>query len=225
MRWKDFFLCAAALFLFAVQANAGAWPRGKGKVFVAFNGSFTWPNGRAFEYPDIYGGGYAEVGLGKRLTLGLDLGSPDYTRSSRLKAVGFLRYSLSAPDAAHQFSVDLGAGNYQGDPVVRLGASYGKGLALFSKSGWISMDANMLINPSSRDTTSAIDATLGVNLEHGKLMGLLSMHRSATGTDTYKFTPSYARKLSDKRHIEIGVTFDVKGRSDPALKLGIWQEF
>ncbi|MEP5154862.1 hypothetical protein [Planktotalea sp.] len=225
MRCKDLFFCLASLALLTEQTSAGAWPRGKGKVFLSYSSSLTWPDGRPLELPDIYGGIYAEYGLSKRLTFGLDVGSPDATRPNRLKAIGFFRYSLSAPSAAHQFAFDVGAGKYLGEPVVRIGGSYGKGISLFSRSGWMSLDAHMLVVPSSRATTRSIDATLGVNLPKGKAMGLLSMHRSATGDSTYTFTPSYAYQIDAKRHIDIGVSFNLDSGSDPALKLGVWQEF
>ncbi|MGB7318081.1 MAG: hypothetical protein WBC85_08960 [Planktotalea sp.] len=218
-------LLVVFLCLMAAQAFAGAWPRGKGNAFISSSASLTWPKGRAFEYPDIYGSGYAEYGLSQRVTLGLDLGSSDATRQSRLKAIGFLRYTLSDPNARHQFAMDIGAGKHLGENVIRLGASYGTGIQLFSRPGWVAFDAHTLINPNMKTATSSVDATMGLNLEHGKLIGLLSAHVPSNGARTYTFTPSYVRKFGKSRHIELGVSFDLSGGPDPALKLGIWQEF
>lgn len=225
MFWKILWLWGGLIYLCTGAADAGAWPRGKGKIFVSSSASLTWPTGRAFEYPDIYGSGYAEYGVSKRLTLGLDLGSSDAMQPNRLKAIGFLRYSLSDPSARHQFALDLGAGTHLGDGVLRIGASYGTGLELLSRSGWLSIDTNMLFNPAAKGSTRALDATLGVNLNKGKFMGQFSAYQAESGATSFSFTPSYAHKLNDKRHVEIGVTFDLQGAPEPALKLGVWQDF
>lgn len=225
MLWKNLLLSGCLACFAANAASAGAWPRGKGNVFLSSSSSLSWPKGRAFEYPDVYGSSYAEYGLSDRLTLGADVGSADATRVSRLKAIGFLRYSLSDPAARHQFALDVGGGKHLGTPHVRIGASYGTGLELFNQSGWLALDAHVLFDPKSQKTTQALDMTLGVNLNKGKAMGLLSAHRAQSGATIYTFTPSYVRALGPRRHIEIGVTFDLSGSPNPALKLGVWQEF
>lgn len=225
MRIGTLTLIILAVCLCTQHANAGAWPRGKGKVFLSASGSLTWPKGRALEYPDIYGSTYAELGLGARLTLGLDLGSSDATRPDRLKAVGFVRYTLTSAQSRHQFALDLGAGKNLGQNTIRLGASYGTGLQLLGHSGWLSVDAHMLRETASGALTQTFDATLGLNTQRGKLMALFSAHRAAQGQSTLSLTPSYAHKLNDKSHLEIGLTFDLRAGPDPALKLGVWQEF
>ena len=202
-----------------------AWPRGKGKAFTSSSASSTWPDGRAFKYPDVYGSGYTEFGISARFTLGFDLGSSDSTRPDRLKVVGFIRYTLTDPQSRHQFALDFGGGTYLGQGVVRLGASYGTGLQMGNRSGWLSVETNMLKGMKTQQITHSIDATLGLNLERSKLIRLLSIHRAATGQSTFSFTPSYAHELKGGRHVEIGVTVDLDGALNPALKLGIWQEF
>ena len=209
----------------AQQSLAGAWPRGKGNAFISSTASMTWPSGRDFDLPDVYGGGYFEYGLSDRLTLGVDLGSSDATRPDRLKAVGFLRYTLTNAQSRHQFALDLGGGQNLGQNAIRLGASYGTGLKILQRSGWLSIEAHVLGNPKNLQSSQSLDATLGVNLEHGKLMALFSAYSAPTGQSTLTLTPSYAHKLPGKRHLVIGVTFDLRGAPDPALKLGVWQEF
>ncbi|MGH1577379.1 hypothetical protein [Planktotalea sp.] len=225
MHWRTFFSLLSALLIACQSLHAGAWPRGKGKVFASASGIFSWPQGRAIELPDIYGSGYAEFGLGQRLTLGLDLGSSDATLVSKLKAVAFVRYSLSDADARHQFALDIGGGQYLGNPVLRMGGSYGTGLQFGKLSGWYSMDVHSLINPNTRASTQNLDASLGVNLSKSKLIGSFSAHRSDTGKRTFTLTPSYAYQINKSQTIEMGIVFDLKRTSDPKLKLGVWQEF
>lgn len=225
MRFLKALLFVGMIVAWVQPLHAGAWPRGKGNIFASSSASFTWPNGRAFEYPDIYGSAYVEYGLGDRVTMGLDIGSPDATRPSKLKAIAFMRYTLSTAQSRHQFALDFGAGKNLGNGMLRLGASYGTGLQLMERSGWLSIESHILYDIKSGKSTQNLDATLGINLERGKLMALLSAYRAPTGQSTFSFTPSYAHELSSARHLEIGVTLDLSRGADPALKLGIWQKF
>jgi len=179
----QFFATALFISLYLPSLlTAGPWPRGEGNVFLSSSAFLTWPAGRVPEAPDIYGSGFAEYGLTDRLTLGLDIGSPDYMNMDRLKAVGFVKYSLSAPEAIHQVALDLGGGTDQGTGVIRLGASM-------------------------------------------KYIAQLSAMRAYDGADYISVTPSAVRKIGKHLHLEIGASFGIRNKPDPALKLGIWQEF
>lgn len=206
-------------------ATAGAWPREKGKTFLAVSASAVWPDKRPIELPDIYGSTYIEHGLGAGVTLGLDLGSPDATRKDRLKTVVFMRYTLTPSSAKNQLSLDLGAGTYESSDVVRLGASYGKGFQSFNQNSWITIDAYALHHLSQHRTSIWVDATYGISFTRGKLMAQISAFQKFDGTQTSKFTPSYAHDIGNGRHIEIGMNIDLQSAPDPTLKLGIWQEF
>jgi len=225
MNWYFSAAILFALCLVAPGADAGAWSREKGKTFIAGSGIATWPDDRDFELPDIYGSLYIEHGLGKRLTLGLELGSPDVTRKARLKTVGFLRYALSPPDKQNQFSIDGGIGTYLDKDVLRFGASFGRGLSVLERNSWVSVDANILVTPRKAKTAIALDATFGVSLKHGKIMGQLSGYQGFDKKQFLSFIPSYARDIGKGRHIEIGVVIGLHEKPDPALKIGIWQEF
>ena len=204
---------------------AGAWPRGKGNVFVAANAELTWPDGRTIELPDIYGGTYLEFGLSQRITLGLDLGSSDATRPDRLKSVGFVRYTLTTPDAPYQFAIDAGAGRFLGETVARLGGSLGTGFTSFDRQSWVSIDLHTLRSTTSGNHATTLDATYGVSMKRGKIMGQLSGFQAFDRTQSVSFTPSFAYDLGKGRHLEIGVRIGLKEKPDPALKIGIWQEF
>jgi len=123
-----------ALCALPFQADAGAWPRERGKTFVSSSASARWPDQRPLELPDIYGSVYVEHGLGARITLGLDVGSSDATRKDRLKTVAFLRYTLTPSSSQHQVAFDIGGGTHRGADVLRLGASYGTGFTSFERN-------------------------------------------------------------------------------------------
>jgi hypothetical protein len=225
MRSFGLFGLVCLLCVFGEHSSAGAWQRAKGSVFLSSSASITWPKDRPLELPDIYGSTYAEFGLGRRLTLGLDAGSSDTTKPSKLKAVGFLRYTLSNPNARHQFAVDLGGGSYLGNSVFRAGAAFGMGLKFKDRAGWLSLEGHTLLDLETRQSVKTLDGTLGISMKRGKIMGQFSAFQSASQQSTMSFTPSYALDLKSGRHLEIGISFNVKGKPDPALKIGIWQEF
>lgn len=224
-------LCLSALIALASApaADAGPWAREAGTAFVSAAAIATWPSGRALDKPDIYGTSYAEVGLGHGLTLGATFGTPDYGDPMRLKAVGFLRYTLTPPSAAHQFALDLGGGLDQGHGVLRVGASLGRGLELRGQGqtvpGWISADAAALFQPDTRQTHFAVDVTFGVSQRRTKYMAHLSASQSYDAAAYVTLTPSIAHQISDGLHIEMGVSVGLKNKPDPELKLGIWREF
>ena len=213
-------LCATPSLVFA-----GAWPRGEGKMFVAASAEMTWPDGRALELPDIYGATYLEYGLRPHVTMGLDIGSADITKSERLKAVGFVRYTITQGSSPYQIAVDAGVGTFSGQNVVRFGASYSKGLSIFARDAWVSLDANTLRTTQSAQFASSIDATFGVTLKRGKIIGQISAFQAFDRTRNVSFTPSFAYYLGKGRHLEIGARIGLSGKPDPALKIGIWQEF
>jgi hypothetical protein len=213
------------LGLAPICVDAGAWPREKGKTFLALSASVIWPKQRAIELPDIYGSAYVEHGLGARFTLGLDVGSPDATRQDRLKTIAFLRYTVTPSSTKHQLAFDIGGGTFQALDVLRFGASYGTGFTSFEHNSWITIDAHALHHSTLRNISLTVDATYGVSLKRGKLMAQISGFQSFDGRKTAKFSPSYAHDIGHGRHIEIGVNIDLHNAPDPTLKLGIWQEF
>lgn len=225
MKWIVPTILSCSLCVAASMATAGAWPRGKGKTFASSSASLTWPDKRELELPDVYGSSYLEYGLSKRLTIGLDMGSPDATRPERLKTVGFLRYTLTNENSAHQIAIDSGGGKYLNTDVFRLGMSYGLGFQTLKKNSWISIEAHTLRMTSNTQAAYSLDATYGISLEKGKIMGQFSAYQAFDKARNISLTPSYAHDLGNGRHLEIGVTVGLLGKPDPALKIGIWQEF
>ena len=215
-----FLMCLAAS-----HVHAGAWPRGKGKTFGASAATFTWPDQRELQLPDIYGSTYLEHGIAPRLTMGLDIGTPDAKRLNRLKSVAFLRFTLTANDAPFQVAVDGGGGHYRDTNVTRFGLSYGIGFKTLKKDSWISVNAHTLQAVADDRAAYALDATYGISLKHGKIMGQISAFQAFDEVQSISVTPAYAHRLGKSTHLEVGVVLGIRGKPDPALKIGVWQEF
>lgn len=205
--------------------QAGPWARGDGKIFASSSIFLKWPNGRDFDRPDVYGAAYVEYGVSGRITLGIDAGSPDYMDTSRTKAIGFLRYTLTPSDARHQFAVDLGAGVDNGDALARIGLSYGTGWTLGTLSGWVTLDGFGLHAPQTDVTKAAADLTVGVTAQNMKYMVQLSASQTNAGQQTAAIKPSVVRKINKSTYVELGAVFGLINKPDPELKIGIWKEF
>lgn len=132
-------LCAG---LWTGGAAAGAWPREPGHGFVSLGLEITALRDELNDEEiaarlDGYRTFYAELGLGPRVTIGIDAGGdetdltgdverefhrltaraglppPDRSAIPRLRTwsnIVFIRYALSAPEDRHKFAVQLGAG-------------------------------------------------------------------------------------------------------------------
>ena len=129
-RWIFSFLLVLA-GMGAPTVQAGPWARAPGEVFLSFSQNMS-SNAEALATGTMemsaYSSIYAELGLGRGLTLGLDLGRGDYTD----EAILFLRRTLTRPDARYQVAVDLGYGQRRVDvlgdsQLARVGLSFGRG--------------------------------------------------------------------------------------------------
>ena len=95
--------------LLAPSVQAGPWARAPGEVFLSYSHNLA-TTADALAAGDMrmeaFSSLYGEVGLGRRLTLGLDLGRGTYTD----EALIFLRRTLTRPDATWQVALDFGLG-------------------------------------------------------------------------------------------------------------------
>ncbi|WP_293440174.1 hypothetical protein [Planktotalea sp.] len=217
------FLSLAGLLmcLAASHVHAGAWPHGKGKTFSASSATFTWPDQRKLKFPDIYGSTYLEHGITPRLTKGLDMATPDAKRHNRLRSVAFSRFTLTANDALFQVAVDGGGGHYRDTDVMRFGLSYRIGFKTLKKDSWISVDAHTLQAVADDCAAYALDATYGITLKHGKIMGQISTFQAFDDAQSISVTPAYAHRIGKSTHFEVGVVLGIRSKPDPTLKIGI----
>lgn len=217
-------LVALFCLLFATsRAEAGAWPREKGRVFASSAICLSWPQDiPAWEPRDPTGRYvtfYAEYGLTDRLTLGLDLGRSMYGDG---KALVFLRLPLRDRDHGLRIATELGLGEIDGQPVIRPGLSLGFGL----QNGWLSADG--LAETRARDgrTDYKLDLTWGRNFPGGRKLILQIQSGKPGKAPAYaRFAPSVVLPLNRRLKAEIGGAWGLSGDMSMGAMLGLWAEF
>lgn len=233
-----FSLCAASC-LWCGQVSAGPWARDAGDVFASLQISAEeapvdvmaglWE-------PETYISGYAEMGLGRSLTLGLDVGGGEVSR----QAVGFVRYTLTPPDAVWQIAVDGGLGARQvgdEDPhgLVRIGASIGRGfddggeawyMPLRHQGGWVTLDAAALFDVEIEEAIYQAEATAGFSLSDRASLVFQIKAEEWPGADLLvTATPSFVFQLRPGTSLQLGARAALTGSDTIGLSLSLWQEF
>ncbi|MDQ2091670.1 hypothetical protein [Marimonas arenosa] len=215
-------LMAALFAALAGPVAAGAWPRDRKEGFLSATSRISGP-GWAGPY-SVYSTTYIEYGLGRRLTAGFDIG---HGISGSGKAVVFLRKSLPEMGRGHVVAAELGLGQIAGEPTVRPGLSWGRGITRRSGStGWLSLETVAEFRLDSGRVDLKADFTLGLN--HGaRLKSILQVQTGVSQGDPsfIRAAPSVAVKLGRKAHVELGLTAGIVGDTDYGLKLGLWREF
>ena len=216
----------ACLFcLLATLADAGPWPREKGRVFTANSIELSgFRLDRDLMQTPYFSSSYMEYGLSRSLTIGLHVG---HGSSAELDARAFLRVPLSQTDP-HRFAVELSAGMAGDTGYVGLGLQYGRGFTLFERNGWITIEGrvDMLSREHGMDYRQGkLDVTLGLTHRNG-VKTMAQLFATETGGDIYaSFAPGVAVPLWRRATLEAGVLLDVTRGNEPGLKLGLWQEF
>ncbi|MGY9050133.1 MAG: hypothetical protein ACKVKF_24655, partial [Rhodobacterales bacterium] len=141
-------LLLTLLCLLPGHAPAGAWPRAQGTWFVASDMRLSWPQDLTRWTSTLpvaqYYTVYAEYGLSRHMTLGLDLGR---SVSGGGKSVLFLRMPLPDLPRHTKLAVDLGLGQIDGRAVLRPGLSLGQSVALFGLQGRLAADGAAELPP------------------------------------------------------------------------------
>lgn len=222
----------------APSAHAGAWARMPGQVFLSYSSNISSPvsalgTGRLLL--DRYDSAYAEIGLGNRLTFGLDYGRGQYTR----EGMAFLRYTLTRPDARWQLAVDLGAGQRQVDglddsDLWRVGLSLGHGFDLSPPDwipghlhgGWIAADAVAILDRTTGQTRWKLETTLGLHSGDRVDVILQAMVEQWPGQQVaYAVNPSLVVRFGAATSVEIGARVAFDGQTRVGLELGLWHRF
>jgi hypothetical protein len=203
-------------------ARAGAWPREKGTGFFTGSSRIAGPSlGGPIA---VYSASYLEYGLGRDLTLGLDLG---HGVSGRSKAIMFLRYPIRMPGNGHHVAIELGVGTIAGEPALRPGLSYGRGFSTRrGGSGWMAADGFAEYTPRSGRVDLKADLTLGFN--HGtRFKSIFQVQTGLSRGDPsfVRLAPSMVMRMGRNTHIELGVTAGLVGDRELGFKLGFWRDF
>lgn len=211
------FLCVI-LFLLALPAMAGPWPRGKGHWFSAT--SSTWTGGASGN--GFVGAHYMEYGISDKLTMVLD-GSYD---QAYFNGVVYTRVPLWTSEKGHRFALEMGGGISQGWVISRAGLSYGKGIQTRWGGGWVTVDAAAITVTALRATTYKVDATVGVS-PSDRWKAILQVQTSTEPGVSFeaKLAPSVVRRFGDHVWGELGLSHTLIGPQQYGLKLGVWLEF
>lgn len=231
-------LCVAAT-LVGAQVSAGPWARDVGDIFVSFQISAEEAPSDVMEglwEPETYLSGYAEMGLGRSLTLGLDIGGGDFSR----QAVGFMRYTLTPPAATWQIAVDAGLGARQvgdADPngLVRIGASIGRGfggggeawyMPLRHQGGWVTLDAVALYDVELSEPILQTEGTVGFSLsDRASAVFSIKAEDWPNAEPLLTVSPSFVFQVRPGTSLQLGARGALTGSETVGLSLSLWQEF
>lgn len=214
------------ILLGTVAAIAGPWPREKGKVFLSVSTETRVNTENLLIRPEYDGSLYAEYGLGRRLTFGVDA----YRGPSDETWLFFLSRTLTPADARHQFAARLGLGTRStddtgGGDLVLVGASWGMGFETRWGPGWATVDGQVRQRGSGGQETK-LDATLGLWPRETWAAILQVQASEYPGSEpTARLQATAVRKLNARLSLESGVTYGILNDTRAGLKLAIWAEF
>ncbi len=231
-------LLAGLLCCLAAPLQAGAWARAPGDVFLSFSTNLQGSVDGIMtgtETPDAYYSFYAEVGLGRRLTFGLDLGQGEFSR----EAVAFLRYTMTPDDRRLQVALDLGFGHREiidqsSSALQRAGLAIGYGYDLTApdwipfemSDGWFSLEATIIRDTAQDDLRWKAEATIGLNVTPRLSFLFQVLAEEWPGNDvTYGVNPSAVFDLTDATSVEVGLRGSFGDSQTIGLELGLWHRF
>lgn len=207
----------------AVPAQAGAWLREKGSSFTAISFSANY-------FRDIENNAYLEFGLRDDLTLGADVSmSTDRTGLQAGHGTIFMRKALWFSNDKNKWAYELGIGaTWKGEdvlPHIKTGLSWGRGIQIRDKYGWMSVDASVRWDIGGGAVTK-LDGTVGLNFTD-VTSGMMQIFVSHTDGETSgTFAPSILIKpRKGKFRFQVGLESPLNRFDDTSIKLGLWRDF
>lgn len=231
---------ACALFLGALAgtAQAGPWPREAGHSFIALTGERDREG-------NSYAGLYAEYGLSRRRTLGLEVSHTDVGETS---AMLWYQKSLDGGEGANRLSYAMGFGAIRRDgdllPLSQVALMWGRGFSGPWDGGWVTAEARVKVAGKTEEVTvreglsiveyayltpevvSKLDLTVG--LRPTPSWALVNQLRLESRKDTdfsARIASSVVYDLTGPARLEVGLVAPLAGPSEPAVKIGTWLEF
>lgn len=209
------------LLVLGAQAQAGPWPRGDGKVFLSFHGNAEASKDllNIRQYATIY----AEYGLTDTITLGLDYSGSELGTD---KAIAFVRIPIANGDRQLRFAAELGVGLVDGENALRPGFSVGRGITLWDRHGWITLDTRVVLPGGDGSQRLEADFTFGLGVsKRFKVILQLQGGMPADGDRYLKFAPSVVYQRKPGSFYELGVVTGIQNYDAYGIKFGIWKEF
>jgi len=213
-------LIIAALITLPGLSTAGAWMRDQGHVFLSYSAVYE-------ETGRLDGSVYAEYGFRPRLTFGLkvDIDMTD-GRTGDGTAFVFARRPIGRVDRPGKLAYEIGLGSTFGDSsdaLIRTGLSYGRGITLWDKNGWLAIDSAIEWDLSGGPETSKLDTTLGLALnDRFKVMMQVFVSHTGSSTSTTLAPSVIWQPKAQTPSYQLGVEAE---DGVFALKLGVWRTF
>ncbi|TBN38689.1 hypothetical protein EYE42_12415 [Paracoccus subflavus] len=231
--------CAALSGLVSVPAAwAGPWAREAGQAFV----SVTREQDRA---GNAHTGLYAEYGLTRRRTLGVEIG---YTDVGETTAMLWYQRSLDKETGPNRLSWSMGIGAIRRDgrvlPSSRIALMWGRGLQGPWEGGWLTAEGRITVSGKAEslrtrqgltgveyayltpEVVTKLDLTWG--LRPSPAWAVVNQLRVEAARDrdlSARLATSLVRDVPGPAQIEAGVIAPLAGPGEPALKIGTWLEF
>jgi hypothetical protein len=212
-------LLSAALFS-ASTASAGAWLRAEGTGFSASSLVLS-------ETGQASSALYLEYGWRPRLTLGLRIDA-DMTLGRLGDGSGFVfvRRPVGSVERSFRLAYEIGVGSTFGqgsDMLLLTGLSYGRGVSIGSRHGWLAIDGAVEWSLGDRTDTAKLDTTFGLAVtDRFKVMVQVFVSQTDTASSLTTASSVIWQPRDSRASYQIGI--EVKN-SAPALKLGLWREF
>lgn len=232
-------LALVATLVLPAPALAGPWARDPAEAFLSYtlsadstqdaiaDGSFD---------TRLYHSVYGEIGLGRRLTFGFDIGGDTDTGMGS----AFVRYTFTRNAAPWQAAADLGLGwrdidGAEAADLYRIGVSVGRGfqrrnlewVPVFEpEDGWFQIDSYALIDPDGDQTLWQSEATFGMFLNDR--FGAMLQVKAEEFPDAelaVTVSPNVLMRLGERSTAQLGARFGVSGSEEVGLRLGFWQSF
>jgi len=224
------YMLVLLLMLVPCLAQAGAWPRDKGAVFLSLSQDVARrPGGGLSSTQSLY----LEYGVTETLTFGVKANRN--ADGLTFDVLSFTRMSLGNPDAANKFAVELALGGRWNiltgyEAVVQPALHWGRGFTApaaisFLGNGWMGVEASLGHGFFTQQTWAKADFTLGFTpADETHLILQLRSHHDRFGS-SYSVAPSFVRRFSRALKLEIGGLWHLSGNEPPRLRAATWIEF
>lgn len=237
--WVTVFSLGMVVGLNVLPARAGPWARDAGDMFVSLQISAEEAPSDVMAglwEPETYLSAYGEMGLGHSLTLAVDLGQDERSR----QAIGFVRYTLTAPDSTWQVAVDAGLGLRQlgeadAHGLVRLGASLGRGfggggeawyMPMRHQGGWVTLDLAALYDLEADVPILQAEGTVGFSLsDRASAVFSLKAEDWPGSEPLLTASPSFVFQIREGTSLRLGARGALMGSDTVGLSLSLWQDF
>jgi hypothetical protein len=221
---RPWVLACLVLICLCGTARAGPWMRETGRTFTS--ATFTLN-----QFRETTSQSYFEHGLRDDLTWGLDIGYiTDRFGTQSGYGTLFLRRPLNDPRARSLWAYEVGAGVAWVGPRVlphlKGGLSWGRGIELGARQGWLSVDASAAWQIDSGAYVAKVNTTFGLDFTE-RTTGMVQLFLAdVNGIHTATLAPAIVFRAGDSKfRVQVGTESPLGNVRNTSLKIGLWREF